>query len=79
MVVQLFPRGLSMGGVTAMLRKSWEFYQHKILIALVFFVLKVCMVSNKGFKPKFVVKWPGSVKDSSCGAFSAAQICLSGG
>lgn len=28
------------GRVTAMLRKSWEFYQHKILIALVFFVLK---------------------------------------
>lgn len=43
------------------------------------FCIKVCMVSNKGFKPKFVVKWPGSVKDSSCGAFSAAQICLSGG
>lgn len=33
-------RGLFMGGMTAMLRKSWEFYQHKILIALVFFVLK---------------------------------------
>lgn len=28
------------GGMTAVLRKSWEFYQHKILIALVFFVLK---------------------------------------
>lgn len=25
------------------------------------FCIKVCMVSNKGFKPKFVVKWPGSV------------------
>lgn len=39
-VVQLSPHGLLMAGMTAVLRKSWEFYQHKILIALVFFVLK---------------------------------------
>lgn len=25
------------------------------------FCIKVCMVSNKEFKPKFVLKWPGSV------------------
>lgn len=61
MVVQPSQYGLLMDGMAAMLRKSWEFYQHKILIALVFFCIKVCMVSNKGFKPKFVLKWPGSV------------------
>lgn len=41
MVVQPSQRGLLMDGMAAMLRKSREFYQHKILlIALVFFVLK---------------------------------------
>jgi hypothetical protein len=40
MVVQPSQRGLLMDGMVAMLRKSREFYQHKILIALVFFVLK---------------------------------------
>lgn len=53
--------GLLMDGMAAILRKSRELYQHKILIALVFFCIKVCMVSNKEFKPKFVLKWPGSV------------------
>lgn len=33
-------RGLLTDGMAAMLRKSRESYQHKILIALVFFVLK---------------------------------------
>lgn len=32
--------GLLMDGMAAILRKSQELYQHKILIALVFFVLK---------------------------------------
>lgn len=40
MVVRPSQPGLLMDGLAAMLRKSWEFYQHKILIALVFFVLK---------------------------------------
>lgn len=40
MVVQPSQRGLLMDGMVAMLRKSREFYQYKILIALVFFVLK---------------------------------------
>lgn len=40
MAVQPSQRGLLMDGVAAILRKSRKLYQHKILIALVFFVLK---------------------------------------
>lgn len=44
----------------ATMRRSRGLYGHKDLIALVFFCIKVCMVSNKGLKHKFVVMWPGS-------------------
>lgn len=40
MVVRPSQHGLFMGGMAAMLRRSGELYQHKILTALVFFVLK---------------------------------------
>lgn len=39
-VVRPSQHGLFMGGMAAMLRRSGELYQHKILTALVFFVLK---------------------------------------
>lgn len=59
MVVQPSQRGLLMDGMVAMLRKSREFYQHKILIALVFFVLKFAwfLIKDSNQEKKKASRW----------------------
>lgn len=51
MVMQSSQHGLFMGGMAATLRKSQELYQHKNLIALIFFVLKFAWFLIKDSNP----------------------------